>query len=190
VSTFRFIPTGSVRVADKKSDAVAYLYTGTNGKPSVRVFFGKQSKPVSAYYYRTDAEREAAVTRAFEARRASVASKAEQQAARSIPIPLKAGDILNTCWGYDQTNREFFEVIKRIGKRDVILRELAQERVTDGWERGRCVPLPGEYIGEAIRRRANSYGVRIDRCRMAFPSDTDTVGGVRVVKPVYWTSYA
>lgn len=41
-----YIPKGAVKVADKQSDAVAYLYSTPAGQPAVRVFYGKQSKPV------------------------------------------------------------------------------------------------------------------------------------------------
>ena len=54
-----WIPKGATKVADKMSDAVAYLYTTAAGKPGAAIFFGKQNKPVSKYYYRDAARREA-----------------------------------------------------------------------------------------------------------------------------------
>lgn len=185
----RYIPAGAVKVADKLSDAVAFIYE-RRGRPVALVYVGSQSKPVSAYSYRSAPERERYVRAAFEARRAVLALKRQRQEERKAYQPTyKPGDVLGTCWGYDQTNREFFEVVEAKGKH-VILRELAQERIDTGWCRGKAVPLPGSYVGEPIRRLAQPHGIRIDSCRLATPAAVEDVAGVKVVKPVGWSSYA
>ena len=70
---------------------------------------------------------------AFESRRKSLAFKSERQAARKAWVPTyKVGDIFRTCWGYDQTNVEYFELIEIRGKHG-IFRELNQERIDTGW---------------------------------------------------------
>ncbi len=185
----RYIPAGAVKVADKLSDAVAYLYE-RQGKPIACVYVGSQSKPVSACSYRNPQSRERDVRAAFETRRGVLALKRQRQEERKAYQPTyKPGDILGTCWGYEQTNREFFQVVELKGKH-VILRELAQERVDTGWNRGNAVPLPGSYVGEPIRRLAQPHGIRIDSCRLATPSAVDDVAGVKVVRPVGWSSYA
>ena len=86
----RYIPTGSMKVCDKASDAIAYLYTNGRGKPTMIVYFGKQSSPVAHYNYKTDAEREAAVKRWFETRQAHDNAVAERVAAHKAPRTAKA----------------------------------------------------------------------------------------------------
>jgi hypothetical protein len=66
------------------------------------------------------------------------------------PNKLVVGDILNTCWGYDQTNREFFEVIEVSGQY-VTVREIAQASETTRMDQGRCVPQSGSFIGKPLR---------------------------------------
>lgn len=182
-----YIPNGATKVADKASDAIAYLYTTTSGKPAARIFWGKGEKPISAHYYLSDAARESAIRFAFEARRNAMSRKRQQAEQRKAFIhSFVVGDILNTCWGYDQTNREFFEVVEVKGKW-LILREIAQERVGDGFCSGKCVPLPGQYVGEPIRRLAGEHGVTIDDVRRAHLTTTTKVGGVKVVQPLSWS---
>src|SRR5580704_2681103 len=69
LSRERYIPQGATKIADKQSDAVAYIYTNASQRPCARVFFGKQTKPVVHCYYRSEAERERAVILAFQGRR-------------------------------------------------------------------------------------------------------------------------
>lgn len=145
-----FIPAGAVKIADKGSDAVAYVYTSGQGLPAAMVFFGK--KHVRAY---------------FDARRAAAGRKAASKAEAAAWVhTYKVGDIFKTCWGYEQTNREFFQVVETRGKH-LILREIAQTRQETSWAAGFCEPVPGKFIGEPIRRLATKYGVKIQDGRTA-----------------------
>jgi hypothetical protein len=187
-----YIPKNyTARVADKASDAVAYLWlSGSTGKPGATIFMGKQAKPYSNFYYGTEARRTAAIALAFESRRKSLAFKAELQAKRKAWKPsYKVGDIFRTCWGYDQTNVEYFELVELKGKYG-ILRELAQSRKETGFMQGICVPLPGEYIGEPLRRLCQEGGFKISECRRASLVPGKIVAGVRVYDPAGWSSYA
>lgn len=40
---------------------------------------------------------------------------------------LKAGDVLYTSWGYDQTNINFYQVVRTVGKYSVELIEIMSE---------------------------------------------------------------
>jgi hypothetical protein len=187
------VPKGSTKVADKKSDAVAYLYpSARNGKPAAMVFFGKQSKPVWQFWFPTDVKREAKIAETFANRRDWQARKAAYQAERVAWVPTyKVGDVFRTCWGYDQTNVEYFEIVEIKGKH-AILRELCQERVDTGFMQGKCVPLPGQYRDgeEPIRRLMQKGGIRISDCRTAWLCEGKIIGGVRVYDSASWSSYA
>ena len=85
------IPSGAIKVSDKLSDAVAYLYPcrnagNTNGLPAAMIFYGEQSKPVGKFYFRNATEREAHIQRHFEARQQHAAAKAEAHAKRQIEV--------------------------------------------------------------------------------------------------------
>jgi hypothetical protein len=148
----RYIPAGSTKVADKASDAIAYIYTDPKrGRLCAIVYYGKQTSPVGHHSYRTEAERAASVKRYFEGRQGHDKRRAESKAERLAPNKLVVGDILNTCWGYDQTNREFFEVTAVKGQY-VTLCELAQASETTGMDQGRCMPQSGHFIGKPMRK--------------------------------------
>lgn len=192
------IPKGATKVTDKQSDAVAYLYSTPAGEPAAMMFFGKQANPVWRYRYRTPERREAAVKAGFESRRASLAFKADQRKKRTSWVPdYKVGDVLHTCWGYEQTNVEYFEIVEIKGKY-AILREIAAESVATGWMQGKCVPLPGQYLtpryagddrGQPIRRLMQEHGIKIDDVRTAHRARSAKVAGVEVHQPLGWSSY-
>lgn len=193
-----YIPKGSLKVADKQSDAVAYVYASAAGVPFAMVFVGKADKPLWHYRFKTAERRDRAVLQAFENRREALKRNADRRAERKAWVPdYKVGQVLRTCWGYEQTNVEFFEITEIRGKY-AILRELAQARAETGWAQGKCAPLPGEYAapryqgddrGAPIRRLMQQHGIKIDDVRTAYRVDTERVGGVEVIKSANWTAY-
>ena len=86
---------------------------------------------------------------------------------------LKVGDVLGTCWGYDQTNRDFYEVVGLIGKTMVLIKALRQEYEEKGFMQGVCRPILGSYAESVtFRKRVNasnackmySWGVYARKC--------------------------
>ncbi len=190
----RYIPKGATKVVDKKSDAIAYLYTAKNGKPGAMVYYGNQSKPVVYCYYHNNERRAKGVTQAFADRQTTMTWKAEAQAKRKAWVnDYKVGDLLRTCWGYDQTNVEYYEVVEVRGKH-VMIREIMQKRVETHSLQGNCVPLPGHYrdgkAGEPMRKLATEQGVRISSCQWASRETPTMVAGVPVYSPAHWSAYA
>lgn len=104
---------------------------------------------------------------------------------------LNVGDVLRAMWGYEQTNVDYYEVTRLIGRTMVEVREIAAQSRHAGDMSGECVPQPGHYIGEARRCRPSGAAVRIDGSIHA-----SRIEPVAVVagKPVYavsrWTAYA
>jgi len=173
------IRKGAIKIADKKSDAVAYLGPDIPDRLFAKVFFGKQAKPVANYSFRNEAEREKTVTDYFNRRRAWLAGKAEARTTAKR-VKLELGHILETCWGYDQTNREFYQVTKLVGRTMVEVREIAQVRDATGWEQGTATPKLDEFIGEPKRCKINAYGIRVD----------SHLASIWDGQPVRWSSYA
>ncbi len=196
-----YIPKNAAKVSDKLSDAVAYLTTSSTGVPYASIFFGKQAKPIANYRYKNEDQRAKHVTELFESRRASMKRISENRAeAKAFQHSVKAGDIFRTCWGYDQTNVEFFEVTEVRGK-FAILREVAQVSESNGSGQDRCVPQSGAYLspryegddqGLPIRRLIqqgyrNEAHIKIDKCRSGSPWGTRIAGAV-IGDPVSKTS--
>ena len=85
--------------------------------------------------------------------------------------PLKVGDILVSSWGYDQTNIDFFKVVKVVGKASVYLVEL-NTKVQGSSGQGYNKVVPGSDKGKPFLRRVSTNGyVKIDSVRYAGPWD-------------------
>lgn len=157
-----YIPAGSVRVADRASSAVAYIYERA-GVPYAVAFAGKAQKPAWHFRFRSEASRESRVRAFFAATAATEQRRVARRAERAAFVhPFKAGDVFSTCWGYDQTNREYYQCVEVRGKH-LIVREIASGYVETQWLAGIATPMPGAFVGEPARVLAQPGGFRCPR---------------------------
>lgn len=147
-------------------------------------FSGKKAKYDFFFSFRTMEDRANYVNK-FENRiKAWKKRIQENKDARRAPTKLTEGSILYTSWGYDQTNIDFYQVTKVIGKKMVELRELVQSRDTSGmaFDQGMCSPIKDKFTDEApIRKIASSDSVKIKSYAIASLWDG---------RPKHFTSYA
>lgn len=181
-----FIPKGSLKITDKASDAIVYVYTSAKDRPAAMAFHGKAQKPDWHHTFANPEARERKIRQHFEGRRKWSDWKHERSAERKKPHGFEVGHVLYASWGYDQTNINFYQVTKIIGSHMVEVREVSQIAADSGneaWMTGKVVPSPDAFTGEPMRRRVNgrSKSVRIDNVRTAFLWDG---------RPVNWTGYA
>lgn len=184
-----YVPAGATKFADKASSAVVYAYTNTDGEPCAVAFHGKASKPAWRFRFRNEAQRAKRAAEHFQRIQAWEDRRASHRSSRTaFKHSFKVGDVFKTCWGYDQTNVEFFECTAVKGKM-IEVREIAQEAVEDGSLAfsGRCVPMLGKYIGEPLRRRPSQYGVRIDNVRSASLYEPEIIAGAKVFQPASYS---
>jgi len=179
----RYIPQGAIKVADKKSDAVAYLYQ-SGSKPAYKVFYGKQSKAVAWFLAKDEAQRAEQVAKLFASRQASIAFKAEQRAKfKAKPRALQAGGFYYTSWGYEQTNIDWYMVVELVGKASakvVKVKSMDFSKGDEGWAQGKSMPSQ-EPVGEPFMVRANGDGFKVDGRYNAYAWDG---------QPKNWTAYA
>ena len=174
---FRYIPKGAIKVADKNSDAVAYFYsTEINGldRPAVRVFYGKQSKPVLACWFAPfkgvtgEAQRAARVAAFFKSRQEVSDYKAKRAEARKAAAragKIEVGTYFYTSWGYDQTNIDFYRVEKLIGATMALVtkvKAIDAGNGTEPWMTGKCVP-GDQPAGEPFRVKLRADGFKVGR---------------------------
>ena len=100
--------------------------------------------------------------------------------------PLNIGDILESMWGYDQTNVDFYQVVKTTAA-TVTLRKLNTKTVDgDGWT-GKVIPIKDDFgKAEPLRRKVKDGWngepyVKIESYAFARPWDG---------KPSNYTAYA
>lgn len=190
---FRYIPKGAMKVADKASDAVAYLYEGGEAArfggatiPCARVFWGKQSRPVLAMQFATEAARAAKVAAYFKARQDWNARKAGQRAAQTAAAKagkVEVGAYFYTSWGYDQTNIDWYRVEKLVGATMALVTKVAAMDASKGnepWMTGKSVPSD-TAVGEPFKVRLRGDGFKVNGRYFAYRWDGT---------PKNWTAYA
>lgn len=93
----------------------------------------------------------------------------------------KVGDIFYSSWGYDQTNVDFYQVVKRT-KKSVYLRQVRSQIVNDNQK----VALKDQFYGdEVIRKVLRVYNDRYSVSLNSFSSAYQWDG-----KPKTFTTYA
>lgn len=145
------------------------------------------------YRYRDEASRQYALDRFFKSLAECAAYKEKCKAERAAaPRGLEVGDVLRCTWGYDQTNVNYYEVTRLVGKRQVEIREIAQEMKEDqGWLRGSCSPMPGRYTGKPMIKYARNGSVGIASYASASKVEPIAeVAGKKLYRPDNYTAYA
>ncbi|WGD37569.1 hypothetical protein [Lysinibacter sp. HNR] len=71
---------------------------------------------------------------------------------------ITPGTIFYSSWGYEQTNIDFYEVV-RVTTKTVTLRPIGASRTeTISAMSGTVTPKPGEFTGQEFRRTIINYG--------------------------------
>jgi hypothetical protein len=157
-------------------------FRGTRAKPDFRYRFGSQQH---ADKYRQDWY-DGLVKRATE-------KAARKAAAEQAGCPLAVGDVLVSSWGYDQTNYDYYQVTRLVGRKSVEIRQIAASSEETESMRGQCVPLKGHFVGDAmVRRVTESGGVKVRNWGVwAHKKESQKVAGCfELFKPDSFTSYA
>lgn len=147
----RYIPKNARPILEHSNGSALHVYEGERGFYAI-AFWGSSMKAQWHHAYRTEAQRNDAVQQWKASIEASVNFRAEQKAKiKATANPYKVGDIVNTSWGYDQTNVDFF-IVTRVSAGCVWVRSIAQDFEATGFMCGRCWPkMPIEMVGEESR---------------------------------------
>ncbi len=175
-----YIPKNAKPIDCGASDAAIYIY-GEPGALFGMAFHGRAQKPDWHFRFKTE-EALALKCQWFIARRLNhVRYQAKRRAETNKARALKAGDILSSSWGYDQTNVDFFQVTALVGKTMVEVRPISKESVTEtGYMQGKCTAAKDQFTGDATRHRVTD-GTRV-KIGHRHASLWDG-------KPKHWSSY-
>lgn len=167
------IPEDAQHFASQKANLYGYIYE-RDGKPYA-VTFTKNSKKkhFTCNRYKDETQRANHIDRLISRRIIREAEKEEWKQDRNKPATLKAGGVLYTCWGYDQTNTEFYKVLEVRGKRKVVLTQLALDDFEpDSGMSAKIYPDVLKHVGEPFERMAqHGDRVRIHNSATAYPWD-------------------
>ncbi len=146
-----------------------------SGRAHLTAYRGKALRPCANYMFRSEAEALHHVEGMKVTEDARVRHAAERKAERNKPHTLKVGDILVYSWGWEQTNKDFFQVVATTGA-SVKLREIASR--SEGHREGyhpmsdHVVAVPDSFKGEeVVTKRSNSTNCVAMRHGSASPWD-------------------
>lgn len=86
---------------------------------------------------------------------------------------IKVGSICQGSWGYEQTNREFFQVIAKPSKFKVIIKPIGCEVVpnSQGHDSDYVRPVRNDFSGEEQTKLITQYGIKVHRNCTVSPCD-------------------
>jgi hypothetical protein len=187
----QMIPTGYAETL--RDESCGLLVVVSLDGMSAKGFSGRKVKSDFFYKFHSATVLQQYVEEWASRKRESAASRLAERAERNKPHSLQAGDVLVSSWGYEQTNVEFFEVVRVVGKSSVELRAIRAEKLSDGAQTmtGKSWPVVGDYISEPFRKKADASGyVKLSSFQGAAPLKFSEVEGVRVYAASRWSSYA
>lgn len=170
----RYIPENAKEIKKAGVDAVAYTYE-SSGALYALAFSGRRSTAAFHYRYSTEQHRAQAIEKFFAGVEAHARYKQEHKLRQKelkaeFLAKIEVGSIFVTCWGYDQTNVEWYEITGVKGSM-VRLRRIAAQTTGTGYLCGTTTPVKGAFIGEELKRVVRGTGIRIDDVITAYPSD-------------------
>lgn len=71
-------------------------------------------------------------------------------------IDININDILYSSWGYEQTNIDYYQVVRKTAKK-LWVRKLKSTRTETGFMSGPCVPHPNEFISQEFSIFPDKY---------------------------------
>ena len=139
-------PDGSLAVIFSKPELLPKCFA--------LAFSGAAGKTTFHYSYRTIEQAEQAAAAFIQGREAHEARMGEQKKARTaFKTTLQVGSVLVNSWGYDQTNVDYYQVVKVSATgRTVTIRQIGARAVEDGPVAlsGSCWPLADHFIGPEL----------------------------------------
>ena len=185
-----------VHFQDDALGVLVFIQTRRTGSVSLVGFSAKRTKPDFNYLFANQKQAEKYHSEWLDCLKKTIETKEARKAEKAAKLAqghdLIVGDVLVAMWGYDQTNYDYYQVTRLIGKRSVEICELKKSTAATGDMQGDCVPVKNCFIGEPMIKRVDeqnavkvfSWGV------WARKKESVKVGDVELFKPDHFTSYA
>jgi hypothetical protein len=112
IKRFRWVPDGAEAINEDHGLAVVFTYQNPKGLLCALAYTGKAAKPTFHYAYREEERRAARIAEFFRDVRARRERITNRRAEDLEPHELKAGAIIYNTWGYDQTNVDWYRIVR------------------------------------------------------------------------------
>lgn len=143
---------GTDPITPEGTDLMIWKYETPKGYPCAIAFAAKQQKPLMNAIFRNDAQREREIQETIAKRKRSLKFNAERaQEKKQFSHDYKEGDILCASWGYDQTNINFYQVTRVIGKQ-IEIREIESRIVSQKIGADYVVAAPNKFLGPPMKK--------------------------------------
>jgi hypothetical protein len=138
-------------------------------RPALNIWFGKSQNP-KRYYFRSAENRdryiESQKLAADEAERSKIRRTAERdQSQAAMSAQLQVGTMLVNSWGYDQTNIDFYQIVRRTD-RSVWIRPIGCRQVegSEGFMCDKVMPARDSFKNDdpPIRKTIGPHGIAMD----------------------------
>lgn len=172
----RYFPDSYALIfSDDETDLVVYGTTTEDGKVYGICFAGNKGNHEWHGRFTNEAARADYISETLKRRQEWKQRRTEERKQRkTYHHDLKVGDILYTSWGYDQTNVDYYQVV-RTTPCTVDIRPIASDVTDTGFMQGSSLPIKDHFTGDVIR------GKRVSPCG-------NGAGGVE--PSIYMTSYS
>lgn len=151
------------------ANAIAYTFESIrDGKIEYLAvaFVGKARKHSFYYRFRTSEKRTEYVdtfllnikkSHQYKERR----NQEMQMAKQSMANKIQVGTILTGSWGYEQTNREFYQVVGKPSKYKVLIRPIAHEHIpgSECFDSCDVRPILNNFTGPSVPKMINAWGI-------------------------------
>jgi hypothetical protein len=141
-----YVPQGATTM--ERHGGIVYLYQSDSGVPYAVGYRGRAYKPAFHFRFASEERRTAHVEAFCESLQRQAAVKAERRQAFATPHTLKVGDVVVNSWGWEQTNIDFYEVVKTSANYVWLLPLSAEEVEQTGFMQGKKMPRPGQHLAE------------------------------------------
>lgn len=190
IDTYRdVINKGKEKIMADDFSCVVYTYESDKGDPCAIGYKGRRKKPTFCFRYKSTTSRENEILDWMH----GVSLEKTNKNTQGVSRLLEVGDVLSTCWGYDQTNVEFYKVLELVGKASVKIVEISREMIATGDMEGKVIPLPNSEKGEPFTKRTCKHSgnsVSIDSRITASILAPKIVAGCKIYPASYVSSYA
>jgi len=167
----RFVPENSSRIDHDAIGAVLYLYLNGDGKPTALAYKGTARKAAFHLRFGSEAARLAYLDKWVQAHTKREGDRqAEQLAKRAETHTLAVGAIVVSSWGYEQTNIDFYEVVRVVSPKTVEVRQIGASLTEDdmpggGAMAGHKMPKAGDFLAHEPVMTCRARGTTVQGIR-------------------------
>jgi hypothetical protein len=172
-SSERFVPK-QLTTKIKENNFVDFIWNNDKDKPSCIAFPKKGKNKLWWYRFKNVEQMNNRINDLISSYEEREKRKQEYKAERLKPHTLKVGDILYTSWGYDQTNIDFYKVVKLVGKTSVMLCKMYNQYLeSDCIASDRVIPGEIKENAEPFLKRVNGKDNHINISSFEFARKWD-----------------